>query len=181
MEDAASTCSRFAQIESIFLIFLNLTEVNFSNKLNMLIHVSTAMSTEPVKRKPRSVKRSVSPKDVVRALVVSAALGGLLLLAIFVTSGTYFSAERKANNAATKIAPLPKSAGGEAAHRVASIVVETDNKGRCEERRFDNRTGKIVSSNYVDCDARLAPERDTTPSEATSAERMRAILGAFKR
>ena len=87
-----------------------------------------------------------------RALVASAALGAILLLAFFVTAGS-----------------------------VASIVVETDKKGRCEERRFDNRTGKIVSSNYVDCDARLADERDTTPSENMSAERMRAILGAFKR
>jgi len=134
-----------------------------------------------MKPKRRATKGGVSPKDVVRALVVSVALGGLLLAAVFVTSGTYFSAERQANSAMSKIAALPKSAGGEAAHRVASIVVETDNKGRCEERRFDNRTGKIVSSNYVDCEARLAPERDTTPSEATSAERMRAILGAFKR
>jgi len=77
--------------------------------------------------------------------------------------------------------PLSPSSGGEAAHRVASIVVETDKKGRCEERSFDNRTGQIVSSNYVDCDARLADERDTTPSENMSAERMRAILGAFRR
>ena len=65
--------------------------------------------------------------------------------------------------------------------RVASIVVESSKKGRCEERRFDNRSGRIVSSNYVDCEARLADERDTTPSENMSAERMRAILGAFRR
>ena len=38
-----------------------------------------------------------------------------------------------------------------AAHRVASIVVETGKKGRCEERRFDNRSGKIVSATLVDC------------------------------
>ncbi|MFY9601127.1 MAG: hypothetical protein WB540_17545 [Pseudolabrys sp.] len=139
------------------------------------------MRTGSMKRKQHPAKASVSRGDILRALVASAALGSLLLLAFFVTSGTYFSAERQASTALSKVAPLPKSAGGEAAHRVASIVVETDSKGRCEERRFDNRTGKIVASNFVDCDARLAPERDTTPSEATSAERMRAILGAFKR
>jgi hypothetical protein len=42
MEDAAGTCRRFAQIESIFSGFLNLAEVNFSNKLNMLIHIQIA-------------------------------------------------------------------------------------------------------------------------------------------
>ena len=67
------------------------------------------------------------------------------------------------------------------AHRVASIVVETDKKGRCEERRFDNRSGKIVAATVVDCEARLADERDASPSENLSAERMRAILGAFRR
>ena len=119
--------------------------------------------------------------EVTRALVASAALGAILLLAFFVTAGSYFSADRQTKSTVAKIAPLSVSNGGEAAHRVASIVVETEKKGRCEERRFDNRTGKIVSSNYVDCDARLADERDTTPSENMSAERMRAILGAFKR
>jgi hypothetical protein len=114
-------------------------------------------------------------------LIASAAIGGILLLAVFVTTGSYFSAENQTKNAITKIVLLSPSLGGEAAHRVASIVVETGKKGRCEERRFDNRSGRIVSSNYVDCEARLADERDTTPSENMSAERMRAILGAFRR
>jgi hypothetical protein len=60
---------------------------------------------------------------------------------------------------------LSPSSGGEAAHRVASIVVETNKKGRCEERRFDNRTGRLV-----DCEERLADERDSTPSDNLSAE-----------
>jgi hypothetical protein len=54
-------------------------------------------------------------------------------------------------------------------------------KVAAKKRRFDNRSGKIVSATLVDCEARLANERDTTPSENLSAERMRAILGAFKR
>jgi hypothetical protein len=133
-----------------------------------------------MKVKPRRAKTSHSMVEGLRAVIATATLAGILLLAIFVTSGSYF-ADQQTKNALTKIAPLSQSAGGEAAHRVASIVVETDRKGRCEERSFDNRTGKVVSSNYVDCDARLASERDTTPSENLSAERMRAILGAFKR
>jgi hypothetical protein len=123
---------------------------------------------------------SHSKVEGLRALIAAAGLAGILLLAVFVTSNTYF-ADQQARKAVSKIAPLTRSAGGEAAHRAGSIVVETDRKGRCEERSFDNLTGKIVSSNYVDCEARLAAERDTTPSENLSAERMRSILGAFRR
>ena len=143
--------------------------------------MGSAMRIQAPKRKPHRAKGGFSSGEGFRALIAFAALAGVLLLAFFVTANSYFSADRQSKSTAAKIAPLPQSAGGESAHRVASIVVETDSKGRCEERRFDNRTGKIVSSNFVDCDARLASERDTTPSENLSAERMRAILGAFKK
>jgi hypothetical protein len=110
-----------------------------------------------------------------------AALTGLFFLAAFVTAGSFLSTDPQAKSSVSKVTPLPRTEGGEAASRVASIVVETDKKGRCEERRFDNRTGKMVSANYVNCDERLEPERDTTPSENINRERIRAILGAFKK
>jgi len=137
------------------------------------------MRSESMRGKRRS-KTSHSLAEGLRALIATASLAVILLLAIFVTSSSYFN-EQQMKNGLSKIAPLTQSGGGEAAHRAGSIVVETDRKGRCEERSFDNRTGKIVSSNYVDCDARLAAERDTAPSENLSAERMRSILGAFKK
>lgn len=121
-----------------------------------------------------------STAEAVRAMIASAALAGILLLAFFVTTGPYFAADRQAQNAVPKIALSPSN-GDESAHRVATIVVETDKKGRCEERRFDNRSGKIIAATVVDCEARLADERDASPSENLSAERMRAILGAFRR
>jgi hypothetical protein len=142
--------------------------------------MDSAMRSGSAKQKRRT-KNRISAGEALRAVIVSTALAGILFLAFFVTAGSYFSAERQARNAVSKVTPLSQSAGGEAAHRVASIVVETDRKGRCEERSFDNRTGRIVSSNFVDCEARLASERDMTPSENLSAERMRAILGAFKK
>ena len=142
--------------------------------------MDSAMRSGSAKQKRRT-KNRISAGEALRAVIVSTALAGILFLAFFVTAGSYFSAERQTRNAVSKVAPLSQSAGGEAAHRVASIVVETDRKGRCEERSFDNRTGRIVSSNFVDCDARLASERDTTPSENLSAERMRSILGAFRK
>src|SRR5262249_59387544 len=116
-----------------------------------------------------------------RAITVMAALAGLFLLAASVTVGTFPSADPQAMNAVPKVTPLPRTEGGEAASRVGSVVMETDKKGRCEERRFDNRTGKMVSANYVNCDERLEPERDTTSSENINRERIRAILGAFKK
>jgi hypothetical protein len=132
------------------------------------------------KGKNSRVKTNVSAGEGLRALIATAAFGGILFLAIFITAGSYISRDRVDSNSMAKITPLPPSGDqSEAAHRAAAIVVETDKKGRCEERRFDNRTGKIVSATYVDCDARL--ERNTTPSETINSERIRTILGAFKK
>ena len=91
--------------------------------------------------------RRLSAGEVNRALVASAALAAILLLALFVTAGSYVTADRQTKNAVTKIAPLSASTGGEAAHRVASIVVETDKKGRCEGTPFRQPNRPIVSSN----------------------------------
>jgi hypothetical protein len=131
-------------------------------------------------RKQRRAKGKLAAGEGTRAVIATIAVVCLLLTAFFVTASTYLSSDRS-ESPKSKIAPLTASAQGEAAHRTASIVMETGNKGRCEERQFDNRTGKIVSSNTVDCDARLTPERDAIPSENLSAERMRAIYGAFRK
>ncbi|HEY7230936.1 MAG TPA: hypothetical protein VH558_11250 [Pseudolabrys sp.] len=134
------------------------------------------------KEKAKTVRsRTLSAGEGRRAVIVMAALTTLFFLAAFVTAGSYFSTDPYVMNSVSKVTPLPPTEGGEAASRVASIVLETDKKGRCEERHFDNRTGKMVSSNYVNCDTRLEPERDTTPSENINRERIRAILGAFKK
>jgi hypothetical protein len=130
-------------------------------------------------RKPK--QKALSAGEGRRATIVVAALTGLFVLAAFVTASTFPSTDPQAMSPISKVTPLPRTEGGEAASRVASVVIETDKKGRCEERRFDNRTGKMVSANYVNCDARLEPERDTTPSENINRERIRAILGAFKK
>jgi len=130
-------------------------------------------------RKPK--QKALSAGEGRRATIVVAALTGLFFLAAFVTASTFPSTDPQAMSSVSRITPLPRTEGGEAASRVASVVIETDKKGRCEERRFDNRTGKMVSANYVNCDARLEPERDTTSSENINRERIRAILGAFKK
>jgi hypothetical protein len=133
-------------------------------------------------RKAKQVRhKALSAVEGRRAIIVMAALTGLFCLAAFVTAGSFLSTDPQAMSLVSKVTTLPRTEGGEAASRVASIVLETDKKGRCEERRFDNRSGKMLSANYVNCDARLESERDTTPSENINRERIRAILGAFKK
>jgi len=138
------------------------------------------MAVAAAKAKTRRAKNGASAGEGLRAVIATAAFAFILILAVLVTAGSYLSPDRVDSKLLAKIAPLPPSVEqNAAAHRAGAIVVETDRKGRCEERRFDNRTGKILSSNFVDCDARL--ERDTTPSETINSERIRTILGAFKR
>ena len=139
------------------------------------------MATDRIKDKQRRAKARATAAENRRAVIVAVGLAAVFMLAIFASASSYFSPERQPNSVVSKIAPLTNSPGGEPAHREAAIVVETDRKGRCEERRFDNRSGKIVSSIYVDCDARLSEERDTTPSENMSSQRLKSILGAFKK
>ena len=139
------------------------------------------MSTDRIKAKQRRAKAKATAAETRRGAIVAVGLMTIFMLAIFVSVSSYFSPERQPNSVVSKIAPLTNSPGGEMAHREAAIVVDTDRKGRCEERRFDNRSGKIVSSIFVDCDARLADERDTAPSENMSAQRLKGILGAFKK
>ncbi len=141
------------------------------------------MATAAQNRKQRSAKPRLTAGEGRRAVITVAGLTCIMLLTIFATTGSYLSPERAAERASvSKITPLASAGQGEAGaakNRVAAIVVETDKKGQCEERRFDNRTGKMVSASLVDCDTRL--DRDATPSEAINSERIRAILGAFKK
>src|ERR1700675_446311 len=140
------------------------------------------MQAKGQKTKRRQAKSNLSAGEVRRAVITTATLTCIMLLTLFVTAGTYMQRDRSDNMPMpiSKIAPLmPSEKQGEAAQRVGSIVVEAGSKGRCEERHFDNRTGKMVSANYVDCNARL--DRDTTPSDGTNRERIRQILGAFKK
>ena len=139
------------------------------------------MANDRIKDKQRRAKAKATAAENRRGAIVAIGLMTVFMLAIFVSVSSYFSAERQPNSVVSKVAPLTNSPGGEVAHREAAIVVETDRRGRCEERRFDNRSGKIVSSIFVDCDARLSEERDTTPSENMSAQRLKGILGAFKK
>jgi hypothetical protein len=67
------------------------------------------MTTGSVTPKPRRIKGSFSAGEATRALVASSAIGAILLLAFFVGTGPYYSAERQAKSAVAKIVPLSPS------------------------------------------------------------------------
>jgi hypothetical protein len=78
------------------------------------------------------------------------------------------------------------------AFRIGSIVVVPWSGKVCEERQFDNHTGRIVGDAMVNCEARLqanlqaqmAPPPQDSASGGQTAEkqdRMRSVLGGFKR
>jgi hypothetical protein len=78
------------------------------------------------------------------------------------------------------------------AFRIGSIVVVPWSGKTCEERQFDNHTGRIVADAMVNCEARLqanlqaqmAPPQQQEPASGPAADkqdRMRTVLGGFKR
>lgn len=77
------------------------------------------------------------------------------------------------------------------AFRIGSIVLVPWSGKTCEERQFDNHTGRIVGDAMVNCEARLqatlqaqiaSQPQDSAPGQpADKQDRMRTVLGGFKR
>lgn len=62
------------------------------------------MDSVPMRSGSVTTKRrrgNFSTAEAVRAMIASAALAGILLLAFFVTTGPYFAADRQAQNRAS--------------------------------------------------------------------------------
>src|SRR5262245_65902176 len=112
------------------------------------------MTNGSVTPKPRRAKGSFTAGEVTRALIASAAIGVILWQAVFVTTGSYFSAEQQTKNAIAKSLAFSPSLRGAADHRVASAVRETDRKGLCQERRLYQLSARIAASHSVTREAR---------------------------
>src|SRR5262249_17359289 len=137
-------------------------------KLNGLIYARNELraATDRSKASESFDRRRFSGVDCRRGHYRHPVIGGL--------RDVEFVFRRPAGQNPSVNASAPHSSGGEAEHRASSIIVETDRKGRCEEHSFDNRTGKIVSSNY--CGARHSKDNaltGTPPSEAQSFCKMK--------
>jgi hypothetical protein len=66
-----------------------------------------------------------------------------------------------------------------AARRSGSILFVSADK-YCEEYRFDNSTGHVVSIDYVDCEERLARD-DNAKKEVAKTANMKGMLASFKK
>jgi hypothetical protein len=147
------------------------------------------MATVAMNRARKRAKHSPSHGEGSRALVV-ASLGAVIVLAFF-----FAAAVRYADSTSTpsQRASLGASAGSgsgdglslsssphdKAAHRLGSILFVPNRSALCEERRFDNLTGKLVSSELTDCEARL--EQELQAAAESKFGRMQGILNGFKR
>lgn len=73
------------------------------------------------------------------------------------------------------------------AFRVGSILLMPPSGKICEERQFDNHTGRIVADAMINCEVKLlqlmgAPLAELEADQSgESKSRMRAVLGTFKR
>lgn len=118
---------------------------------------------------------------LLQAVVIVSPLALLLL----VGSGAYFSFSHT-----PPAAPRPADAGEQRnaieTHRLGSILfVPWTGANTCEERRFDNLTGRILFDGLVECEF-VTPQEDGTPVRQTAdsvdkSARMRAILEGFKK
>src|SRR5215813_13877817 len=89
------------------------------------------MAATAKKQKPQSLFGSLSRSERRRGVIVTVGLTSMFVAAILVSTSSYFSPDRQSNSVISKLTPLPASPGGEAAHREAAIVIETDKKGHC--------------------------------------------------
>ena len=75
------------------------------------------------------------------------------------------------------------------AFRIGSILLMPPSGKICEERHFDNHTGRIVADAMINCEAKLLQQMGVPLAEASEQAgdkgdkkvRMRAVLGTFKR
>ena len=125
-----------------------------------------------------------------RRALVAASLGAVLILAFFVAAAVRYaettstSVPRDSRGASSGTGSgdglsVSESPHDKAAHRLGSILFVPNRSALCEERRFDNVTGKIISSDMTDCEARL--EHELQAAAESKFGRMQGILNGFKK
>ena len=122
--------------------------------------------------------------DIVITLTAATLFGVLMTAAgVMAVSGrspfAIFGAKRTAT-----AQPSPDAVAAlealEAARRTGSIIVVLDRK-MCEELRFDNVTGRFLSIDKVECDARLSPDNDVEAQAEAKRARAMSVLASFKK
>ena len=155
-----------------------------------LKRILAATAKRPKKRLHASLRAVLWLRqgDGRRFFIAAAGLAGLLLALFFLTSALQpdRAREEAANDKATAEAQAAAKAHADVALRrslnarsVGSIVFATRER-LCDEIKFDNRTGGLVSVEKVDCEARLT-ETTASDEQAEKTARMRGVLESFKR
>jgi hypothetical protein len=122
-----------------------------------------------------------------RFVIAAAALVGVLLALFFLTSALQSDGSREAvaGKAAAEAQAAAKAHAATELRRslnaqsVGSIVFASRER-LCEEIKFNNRTGQLVSVDAVDCETRLT-ETTQNDEQAEKTARMRGVLESFKR
>lgn len=129
-------------------------------------------------RAPRRRLYQVIAGDWRRAAIASASLAAIFAVGIFFGGKQFFSPPHKPTTAEGAQKKDAKGWG----HRVGSILFMPADGGMCEQRRFDNATGRMLSMGFVKCTAGLAQTQSGEPTWARdNTSRINAILSAFKK
>lgn len=135
------------------------------------------MRSDSSDRVPRRSLYRVIAGDWRRAAIASGCLAAILALAFFVGGRQFFGPKHEQASAA--------SAGKDGkgwGHRVGSILFMPVDGDTCEQRRFDNATGRMLSAGTVKCSEGIAPNASGEPNWAhDNKSRINAILRAFKK
>ncbi|MBI1202846.1 MAG: hypothetical protein GC182_10075 [Rhodopseudomonas sp.] len=122
------------------------------------------------------VRKGDARRFITAATILIAILSGLffMLPAIRAHDAAVAMAKAKAAKA------LAESNAREAKARGIGSIVFSSNDRLCEEIQFDNRTGRTLAINQVDCESRLTPPVAVDPL-ASKASRMRDVMTSFGR
>lgn len=113
-----------------------------------------------------------------RAAIASAGLAAIFAVGIFLGGREFFDLEHKAATAEG----THKKDGKGWGHRVGSILFVPAEGGMCEQRQFDNASGRMLSMGYVRCTDGLTQGDSSEPNWAhDNTSRINAILSAFKK
>ena len=116
-----------------------------------------------------------------RRFVLAAATLIAVLTALFFMSPAMRTDDPAVALAKTKAAQAAADAiAREAKARGIGSIVFASSDRLCEEIQFDNRTGRTLAINQVDCESRLTPPVPVDPL-AGKASRMRDVMTSFGR
>jgi len=131
----------------------------------------------------RTKRRSRSPERL-RAAIAAVSLAVIFLVGYFAgTQSYFFDFTRAAVTTPAAVAAVTQQQQQDKwSHRIGSILFVPWSGDTCEQRRFDNATGQMLSTGFVKCEEILAQDNLNVPGWThDNTTRISAILNAFKK